>query len=175
MEERKRRRLISERAGRGGGEIACSVRGKCRTPYASRLTAGARAAVLPLVRRQRENAAARRRRDEAVGCLADIAATFFRTQCLCECADFAGQKAGQPNRASAGKPATTRPSDAVRKAGTTPRAVVGLCVRPRLRVTQHSTYSKSNLRNPTRVEPVRNPALGQRRARELLQRRRRDD
>ena len=38
--------------------------------------------------------------------------------------------------------ATARPSGAVRKAGTTPSAVVGLCARPRL--TRHSTYSKQN-------------------------------
>ena len=41
-------------------------------------TAGARAAIVPLVRRQRENAAARRRRDKAVRCLADIAARTER-------------------------------------------------------------------------------------------------
>ena len=66
MEEEEASPNKSERAGAGRGRrtrIRCV--GSVAPRDASRLTAGARAAVLPLVRRQRENAAARRRRDEA--------------------------------------------------------------------------------------------------------------
>ena len=40
-------------------------------------TAGARAAILPLVRRQRENAAARRRCDESIVCLVDNQSALY--------------------------------------------------------------------------------------------------
>ena len=75
------------------------------------------------------------------------------------------------NRASAGEQLHILPTPSVRLGQLQAQWSAFVLVR----VTQHSTYSKSSRRNPTRVEPVRNPALGQRRARELLQRRRRDD
>ena len=81
------------------------------------------------------------------------------------------------NRASAGEQLHILPTPSVRLGqlqAQWPAFVVFVRVTV---ITRHSTYSKqtSSRRNPTRVEPVRNPALGQRRARELLQRRRRDD
>ena len=73
MEEEEASPNKSERAGAGRGKgrvFGAWVVSHPVTRHGS--TAGARAAVLPLVRRQRENAAARRRRDEAVRRLADI-------------------------------------------------------------------------------------------------------
>ena len=65
--------------GRGGEKSRIRCVGSVAPRDASRLTAGARAAVLPLVRRQRENAAARRRRDEAVvGLAVEVAARTAR-------------------------------------------------------------------------------------------------
>ena len=81
----------------------------------------------------------------------------LRTQCLCECADFAGQKSGGLN--------STRPGTEQLHVLPTPSVRLGqLQVQwsafVLVRVTRHSTYSKQTIKKPqesntsgTRTEP----------------------